>query len=329
MNKEKVVIFGAGKIGKEASVALSNEGKEVLYFIDNNKELHGMQIAGVEVIGIDDYVTRNYDYRIIIACALEYQLQIEEVLKERDVTQYSFYDRASNSHKERLISYAASEELEDVILYHVFKDAKEVFYIDVGSNDPFAGSVTKLLYDMKNANGINIEPIEEFYTLTCKERPRDITIQTALGAEAGRMKMYVQSGLSTLIEDNMVSENVPTIEVSITTLKNVCEEYIPDRREYSFLKVDVEGFEKEVLLGADFSKYRPNVIVMESTLPNTSIPCYDNWEYILLENDYHFAYKRGVNRYYIANEHEELNLKFLELNNIDDMYDIYSVGVVK
>ncbi|MCP4293490.1 MAG: FkbM family methyltransferase, partial [bacterium] len=37
--------------------------------------------------------------------------------------------------------------------------------------------------------------------------------------------------------------------------------------EIDFLKIDVEGGEKNVLLGADYKKYRPRIILIEATIP--------------------------------------------------------------
>ena len=97
------------------------------------------------------------------------------------------------------------------------------------------------------------------------------------------------------------------------------------KKKISFLKIDVEGFEEKVLLGADFDKYRPEVIVIESTLPRTDIPCYDQWEYILIRNNYKFAFECGINRYYVAAEKEDKfkdkykRFKFIAFSNIVKM----------
>ena len=51
--------------------------------------------------------------------------------------------------------------------------------------------------------------------------------------------------------------------------------------EIDFMSIDVEMLEGEVLQGLDFDKYRPKVVLLESTIPNTHIESYD-WEYMLL-----------------------------------------------
>ncbi len=66
--------------------------------------------------------------------------------------------------------------------------------------------------------------------------------------------------------------------------------------EIDFLKIDVEGGEKNVLLGADYKKYRPRIILIEATIPFRAAQDYrynpeaiascDEWEYILCEAGY-------------------------------------------
>ena len=62
------------------------------------------------------------------------------------------------------------------------------------------------------------------------------------------------------------------------------------------MKKDVEGQEKNVLLGYDFENYRPEVFCIESTKPGTMISCYELWEGILLKNNYSFAFEYSINR---------------------------------
>lgn len=106
-------------------------------------------------------------------------------------------------------------------------------------------------------------------------------------------------------------------------MKDICDLYIDEKKNISFLKIDVEGYEKEVLLGADFDLYRPSIVIVEATEPCTSIPNYKEWEYILIEHSYHFIFMQGVNRYYIADERNELDEEFLEMEYYKFLYNIY------
>lgn len=324
----KLCIFGAGAIGQEAYTCLSKDN-EIVCFIDNNQKVQGKYVCDIPIISLEDWNNKNEAIEIIIACGFIYQLEIEKQLIEAGIKNYSFYNRTKYINKKRLVSYCMQSELEDVILYHLFKDEEKIFYIDVGSNDPFAGSVTKLLYDMKSAHGINIEPQKDMYYATCLERIRDINLNIGLGKEERIGTMYVQSGCSTLIKENVLSEQIESQEITIRTLANVCKENIKEDDKITFLKIDVEGFEKEVLLGADFVTYRPSLVMIESTIPNSTISNYQAWEYILTEKDYKFVYQRGVNRYYVESNNIELIERFKDIGNIEEIYDIWYAKIQK
>lgn len=96
-----------------------------------------------------------------------------------------------------------------------------------------------------------------------------------------------------------------------------------------FCKIDVEGFERNVLEGVDFTLHRPWVMVMESTFPTTNIPNHEKWEYILLRNNYHFVYSWGINRYYIdsCNEKNYTSLKenFSKIDIENPTCELYKV----
>ena len=101
----------------------------------------------------------------------------------------------------------------------------------------------------------------------------------------------------------------------------VCEQYAG--RTIDFLKIDVEGFEQEVLEGADWSRYRPRVVLVEATRPTTNIASYEHWEAILLAADYLFAFFDGLNRYYVpAEDRQLLPLLGVPVNVFDEYRNI-------
>ena len=80
--------------------------------------------------------------------------------------------------KEPIISYAQTRE--DVLLWRALHNVHRGFYIDVGAHDPTALSVTRAFYD-HGWHGINIEPNPSYAEKLRKERPRDVTLEVALG----------------------------------------------------------------------------------------------------------------------------------------------------
>lgn len=214
---------------------------------------------------------------------------------------------------------------EDLILSLVLEDVSNIFYIDIGSNDPSDDSVTKLFHEKDNASGINIEPQRTLYERSVRERKRDINLCIGVGNVFERKILFENGGLSTLVKENVTWEKDTQYEIDIVTLKSICDKYIGDGRIIHFLKIDVEGYEREVLEGADFVLYRPWIIVIEAVYPNTRISCCDLWEDILIKAGYHCAYSYEANRYYVANEKAELDGKFISMDEIEAQYDIFNV----
>lgn len=221
------------------------------------------------------------------------------------------------------ISYA--QNYEDVMLWRALKHIECGFYIDVGANDPEIDSVTKAFYD-KGWRGINIEPVSQWFEKLCKVRVRDINLQLALGDTQGELALYEipDTGLSTASTAFVAKHKSDRgyesrcIDVKLETLTNICESY--HIAPIHFLKIDVEGMEKKVIEGTDFSKIRPWIILVESTLPNSQEESYIDWEPILINSDYQYVYFDGLNRFYIASEHSELSEFFRVPPNIFDEF---------
>ena len=213
--------------------------------------------------------------------------------------------------KEPFFSYSYIAEKEDLILYHALKDIKKGFYIDVGACSSIDGSVTKALYD-RGWCGINIEPQQAYYMDLQKNRPRDINLNIGVSNGGNELMLYGQGALATFSEQivkyhcevrDTDGEVFPIGKVATQPLSEICARYLPHEQgkpiSVHFCKIDVEGFEREVLLSHDYQNYRPWIFVVEATLPNSDIPSYDKWEYILLDNGYEFALSYNSNRYYV------------------------------
>ena len=225
----------------------------------------------------------------------------------------------------RFISYA--QNFEDVMLWRALKHVSQGFYIDVGANDPEVDSVTKAFYD-RGWHGINIEPVPQWFARLAQERPRDVNLQVAVGAEAGEMVFYEvpSTGLSTgrgEIARAHEADRGYALHESVVQVETLTSIY---RRlgagPVHFLKVDVEGFEKEVLQGIDFSVLRPWVLVIESTRPLTPEQDHHVWEHLLLAAGYVHVYFDGLNRYYLAPERLELRPHFGVPPNVFDNFTL-------
>lgn len=222
----------------------------------------------------------------------------------------------SDFYELRVSTYAFGSG-EDVIFAFVLRETGKLFYIDVGAFDPHYGSITKFFYD-RGSCGINIEPLTKQYQMLVQDRPRDININ-ALCAEVDgdEFEIYMNNGSSTAVLEYAVPNTVAAPIKSIT-LKSVVEKFVPVGQTIHFLKIDVEGFEKRVLTGMDFTRCRPWIIMCEATIPNTDQPTYDAWESILFSNGYSFARQYGVNRFYVEAKVKDLLMpRFI---SIETMY---------
>jgi FkbM family methyltransferase len=224
------------------------------------------------------------------------------------------------------ISYA--QNYEDALLHRALSDVDVGVYVDVGANHPNVDSVTKAFYE-RGWSGINVEPIGSMVALLNQERPRDMNCQVLAGGEEGSKEFYEiadGSGLSTSnreFADDFCRVNqidLKSYQVPVATLNGLLEK--SDFKEVHFLKIDVEGAEKEVLQGLDLSRFRPWIIVVEANLPCSQIANHADWEQLILSQGYRFAWYDGLNRFYLADEQIHRQEHFTTpLNLFDQVVD--------
>ena len=225
-----------------------------------------------------------------------------------------------------MVSYAQNGE--DVLLARLFPKGLQGFYIDVGAHQPVVGSVTKHFYD-QGWHGINVEPAAEPFAALREARPRDVNLCVGLSDKPGTLTFFESggTGCSTFSPDAADHQRVSGIpfaerEVEMLTLAQVCEDHVEG--EIDFLSVDVEGHEGQVLLGADWKRWRPRVVLVEATEPLTTVSSHEAWEPTLLDADYLFATFDGLNRWYVRIEDAKLLEALRTPANILDDYIPYT-----
>lgn len=227
-----------------------------------------------------------------------------------------------------------SQNFEDVMLMRVFKGVEAGFYIDIGAWHPSEHSVTKVFYNM-GWSGINIEPTIKYFELLERARPRDLNLKLLIGEAVGSTKFYEieGAGLSTVNFDDAQKHksegwNSREVEVPMITLTNLFEQYVHER-EVDFLKIDVEGNEKAVIDGCDWTRFRPKILVVEAIDAITLKPRWNDWEPTLLASNYIFAWFDGVNRFFVRNESAELLKYFTEPPNIFDDFQLSTKSIFR
>jgi FkbM family methyltransferase len=206
-----------------------------------------------------------------------------------------------------MISYA--QHLEDETLMRALGEVQNGFYIDVGASHPSEGNVTKVFYDLGWC-GINIEPAESTYRLLSEQRPRDINIRVCAGAKDGFDEFDFYPHLNDGV--NPISDHLRTLQgatvtaiLPVISLDTVIAEHSWGRTIH-FLKIDVEGYERQVLEGINLAAHRPWIIVVEATLPHTRIRSDHQWNDILFSAGYQEAYFDGLNCFYVSPDQLEL-----------------------
>lgn len=207
-----------------------------------------------------------------------------------------------------MLSYA--QNAEDVILHRVLTEPAG-FYLDVGACHPVIDSITYAFYQ-RGWRGINLEPDATMHTRLEEVRTRDLNLQRAVSRRSGEATFYrcpnhlPLSTMDPTVAEELRRSGVPVQQESIqvTTLTDIFSEHAPS--QVDFLKVDVEGHEHEVLLGNDWERFRPIIVVVEATHPRTTQPVHQRWESVLTDSAYRFAHFDGLNRYYVREENIEL-----------------------
>lgn len=225
-----------------------------------------------------------------------------------------------------MISYA--QNFEDVLLERVFKGQGAGFWIDIGVWDDTLDSVTKHFYD-KGWSGVNVEPLPDNYQQIAAARPRDINLNVAVSNHRGPLVFHhvKGTGLSTSRREYARTHAEKGFEVSeltvpTKTLKEICSDHASSIT-IDFLKVDVEGAEADVIKSGDWDTYRPRIVLVEATLPNSPVESFSEWEPVLLEHGYKFAYFDGLNRFYYREEEPRLLDFFRVPPNVFDEFVLY------
>ena len=208
------------------------------------------------------------------------------------------------------MSYA--QRFEDLYLLRCFGHRSDGFYVDIGSGHPVHDNVSFAFY-LEGWRGVTVEPNPKLAHLTRAVRPRDRHVEALVGAAPGSAVFHLVEhlhGLSTTIEEHAraaqarFGKRTEAITATVITLRDLSERHVPST--FEFLKVDVEGAERDVLLGGDWRGFRPKVAVVEALAPYTLTPAWEGWEPFLRQCGYRHVWFDSLNRYYLAEEASDL-----------------------
>jgi len=174
---------------------------------------------------------------------------------------------------ESFLTRSFSQCGEDVfLLLNFFGETRNGFYVDVGAHHPYRFSNTALLHE-RGWSGLNIDMDARAIAAFRACRPNDINVLGGVGEFEEEKEVYIfeEGAVSTL--SAAVAEHQSLVvnraihkqdRITVRPLRTLLAEHMPAGTEIDLLDVDVEGLDLQVLRSNDWSRFRPNVVLVET-----------------------------------------------------------------
>jgi FkbM family methyltransferase len=210
---------------------------------------------------------------------------------------------------------------EDLILGQLFYrlGIKYPTYLDIGANEPKFISNTYYFYQ-RGSKGVLVEPNPYLFKKLQKARSKDIVVNCGIGfSEKADADFFMfpnyANGLSTFSKTEAEHwQNVgmkglgkipieKTIKMPLVPINKIFEQNFKNETP-NFISLDVEGLDLEILKSINFSKYKPDVICVETLKYNEHQETYKDNEIIefMLSKDYVIYADTRVNTIFCKKE---------------------------
>jgi FkbM family methyltransferase len=208
-----------------------------------------------------------------------------------------------------VISWAGHGE--DQILRRFLSKRPQGTYVDIGAAHPKFGSVTYAIYEL-GWRGVAIEPRQEVFNQWVKLRQRDFLVTSALtvaGIDGYMSNEGFRSHFSKNENLNSKKKYVQVKSISTLQLIDVIKEKLVEVP--TFIKIDIEGLEFEIVKSLLYQKMLPELWIIEVIDQFGS-------EHIRRENsgkmktlmksfDYKLVLFDGVNEWYLKESSEAIH----------------------
>jgi len=140
------------------------------------------------------------------------------------------------------------------------------YYIDVGGYSPKRLSNSYWFYK-RGWSGVTVEPNPEAKIWFRLLRPRDMHVCAAITDIESKVYYYSNgySGVNFISNEVLTKEGVNRTEISGLSLKSLIEKFVPMNQKIDFMSIDCEGHDLNVLKSNDWNKYRPEIVVAETS----------------------------------------------------------------
>lgn len=184
-----------------------------------------------------------------------------------------------------------SQHEEDKILAKLLPG--DGIYVDIGASDPKECSNTWALYKL-GWRGLLIEPLPDCWPSLMLHRPEDYLAPVASSDQDGFATLHRCRSVSSL-NPEWRDDNDGTIPVMTERLSTTLKRYgAVDWTQTRLCSLDVEGWEKQVLLGIDWATFRPEVFVVEWAGQDGQ-DLSAEWLPILMANGYQEVHRNRLN----------------------------------
>ena len=164
---------------------------------------------------------------------------------------------------------------EDLIVHYLLQQIgiQRPSYLDIGTNFPVAGNNTYFFYN-RGFRGVCIEPDPALFAMIRKSRPRDTVLHAGVAVSPQKEATlhvfpHPYTGWNTFSETEALRRTqesgiLPRARISVPLLS--INDVIASNFKSCphFLSIDVEGLDLEILQSLDFTRFRPEVICIES-----------------------------------------------------------------
>jgi FkbM family methyltransferase len=176
--------------------------------------------------------------------------------------------------KEKYFRHSFSQYGEDILLQGFLGDKwgwnYKGFWVDIGAHHPSNLSNTKSFY-LNGWRGINVDASTDAIKKFESARKRDINVNVGIGKNPGVLDYYRMSSspmntFSREFAEKAQKEGVNIVEVvkiPVITLCDLLDKYLPPGQHIDFISIDCEGLDLSILQSNDWSKYRPDFILIE------------------------------------------------------------------
>ena len=177
--------------------------------------------------------------------------------------------------------------VESIFLIHYL--TKKDIFIDVGSNH---GHYTMISSGVCGSKSISIEPVKATYDrlkMNIELNKLENVELCNMGISDAEGELFVTNNMGSMnrVVDKNYGNNCELVQIS------TLDKLLASEKNISFIKIDVEGYEKNVLLGCEKTLKNPhlNVIIIELNNSNLTYGYDENETITILSNNGFFPYQ--------------------------------------